>query len=149
MVLSLPWFETFNPVLSQPGRSHRTENDLQAIVDRLSAGGHGGRIFTRFAWGEYVGWSLAPRYTVFMDGRIEIIPDEVWRQYEAVTRGRADWEAILAQYDVDCLLLDASGYHHELLPLVEHSSAWHQMCQQGDAVLFVRQGTHRALARSP
>ncbi len=137
MVLSLPWLEAFNPVLARPGRAHRTETDLQLIADRLSAEG-GGRIFTRFAWGEYLGWSLAPRYTVFMDGRIEIIPDEIWLQYSAVTRGRADWEDILTNYGVNCLLLDASGYHHDLLPLVERSPAWRQVEQRGDAVLFVR-----------
>jgi hypothetical protein len=140
MILSLPWLEALNPVLSRPGRAHRTETDLQAIADQLSAGGRSGRIFTRFAWGEYLGWSLAPRYTVFMDGRIEIIPDEVWMQYGAVTRGRSDWEEILAHYGVDRLLLDTSGYHHDLLPLVEHTSAWHEVCRQGDAVLFVHCG---------
>jgi hypothetical protein len=141
MVFSVPWLEAFNPVLSRPGRAHRTETDLQAIADRLSADGHSGRIFTRFAWGEYLGWSLAPRYTVFMDGRIEIIPDEVWQQYAAVTRGRGDWQDILAHYDVDCLLLDTSGYHHDLLPLVERSPVWRMVDRQGDAVLFARQGT--------
>ena len=60
MVLSLPWFETFNPVLSQPGRSHRTENDLQAIADRLSTGGHGGRIFTRFRLGRVCRLEFGP-----------------------------------------------------------------------------------------
>ena len=142
MVLSLPWLERFNPVLTRPGRAHRTETDLQAIADYLRAEKHGGRIFTRFAWGEYLGWSLAPRYTVFMDGRIEIIPDDIWLQYSAITRGRSDWEEILAHYDVDCLVLDSSGYHHDLLPLVERSPGWRQVCRQCQAVLFVRQGTH-------
>ncbi len=143
IALSLPWLEAFNPILSRPGRAHRTEDDLQAIADHLSAEGRSGRIFTRFAWGEYIGWSLNPRYTVFMDGRIEIIPDEVWRQYSAVTRGRSDWEDILNHYEVDCLLLDTSGYHHDLLPLVEHSSVWRQVGQQGEAVLFVRRDIQR------
>jgi hypothetical protein len=138
MVLSLPVVEAFNPFLSRPGRAHRTETDLQAIADRLTAEGHGGRIFTRFAWGEYLGWSLAPRYTVFMDGRIEIIPDEVWRQYMAVARGCGDWQDILDFYDVDYLLLDAGGYHHDLLPLVERSPIWSRTAQQGDAILFAR-----------
>ncbi|HZV04106.1 MAG TPA: hypothetical protein VE999_03360 [Gemmataceae bacterium] len=138
MVLSLPWLEAFNPVLSRPERSHRTETDLQALADRLRAEGREGRIFTRFAWGEYMAWSLSPHFTVFMDGRIEIIPDEVWQQDGAVTRGRADWQEILDTYDVDYLVLDASGYHHDLLPLVESSCVWRQVCRCGDAVLFVR-----------
>jgi hypothetical protein len=149
VVLSLPWLEAFNPVLSRPGRTHRTETDLQAIADRLSADGHGGRIFTRFAWGEYLGWSLAPRYTVFMDGRIEIIPNEVWGQYTAVTRGRADGEEILDYYDVNYLVLDAGGYHHDLLPLVERSPDWQKVDRWGDAVLFVRRGTSRTPTPTP
>lgn len=139
MIFSLPWLEAVNPILSRPERSHRTEADLQALADRLRAEGQGGRIFTRFAWGEYLGWSLAPDFTIFMDGRIEIIPDEVWQQYIALTRGRADWESILDQYRVDYLLLDASGYHHDLLPLVERSPAWRLLDQHGDALLFARQ----------
>jgi hypothetical protein len=142
MFLSLPWLEHFNPVLSRPGRAHRTETDLKAIADYLRAEEQGGRIFTRFAWGEYLGWSLAPRYSVFMDGRIEIIPDNVWLQYSAVTRGRGDWQDILSHYDVDYLVLDTSGYHHDLLPLVERSPGWRQVCRQNNAVLLVRQRTH-------
>jgi hypothetical protein len=138
--LSVPWFERYNPVLSLPGRGHRTESDLQAAADHLAAGKRGGRIFTRFAWGEYLSWSLAPRYTVFMDGRIEIFPDEVWEQYSAVTRGRGDWEEILTHYGVDCLLLDTTGYHHDLLPLVrQRPSLWRQTFRQGSLVLFERQ----------
>jgi hypothetical protein len=138
MVISLPWLEAVNPVLSRPERSHRTETDLQALADRLGSEGREGRIFTRFAWGEYLGWSLTPHFTVFMDGRIEIIPDEVWRQYEAMTRGRADWQEILDGYKVNYLVLDTSGYHHDLLPLVERSRLWRQLCRCGNAILFGR-----------
>jgi hypothetical protein len=138
MTLSLPWLEAYNPILSRPERAHRTETDLQAISDRLRTEGIGGRIFTRFAWGEYLDWTLAPAYTVFMDGRLEIIPDDIWVQYSAVTRGRADWEFILSNYGVDYLLLDTSGYHHDLLPLVKQSPSWQQLDQLGDAVLFTR-----------
>jgi hypothetical protein len=115
------------------------ETDLQAVADHLAAEVPGRRLFTRFSWGEYLGWSLAGRYTVFLDGRIEIYPDEVWGEYNAVVRGRADWEEILDHYGVDCLLLDVSGYHRDLLPLVEHSPSWRRELHQGDGVLFVHQ----------
>jgi hypothetical protein len=137
MVLSLPWLESLNPMMRLPGRAHRTESDLQVVADHLAREGRG-RLFTRFAWGEYLAWAMAPRATVFMDGRIEIYPDDVWAQYGAVTRGRADWEEVLAGYGVDCLLLDTTGYHRDLLPLVERSPCWRRCLQQGDAVLYVR-----------
>ncbi len=149
VVLSLPWLERFNPVLARPGRAHRVEADLQAVSDRLAAEAPGCRVFTRFAWGEYLGWSLAGRGTVFLDGRIEIFPDLVWEQYNAVARGQAGWEGVLDGYGVDVLLLDASGYHRGLLPLVERSPAWQEVLHQGDGVLFVRAGSGHALRGSP
>jgi hypothetical protein len=116
------------------------------VADYLSENGSG-RVFTRFAWGEYAGWALAPYGSVFMDGRIEIFPDNVWVQYTAVTRGRADWEEILAGYRVDWLLLDsASGYHGQLLPLVRSSPNWREAFRSGDAVLF-RRGRENETAR--
>jgi hypothetical protein len=144
MILSLPWLERYNPVFALPGRAHRVESDLQAMADRLVAAQPAGRIFSRFSWSEYLGWTLAGHYTVFMDGRIEIFPDEVWEQYSALVRGRADWETILADYGVECLLLDGSGYHHELLPLVELSPNWRQVGQEGDVLLFARTGSQLA-----
>jgi hypothetical protein len=141
-VLSTPWFERINPVLRMPGRGHRTEEDLQAVADFLGEQGSR-RIFTRFAWGEYLGWALAPKATVFMDGRIEIFPDEVWGQYAAVTRGRSDWEEILARYDVDCLVLDASGYDGQLLPFVEQSCRWREAVRKGNAVVFLRDSSEK------
>jgi hypothetical protein len=136
-VLSLPWMERVNPVFALPGRAHRTENDLQAIVEQLPPG-QAGRIFTRFSWGEYLIWGLPPGNAVFMDGRIEIYPDEVWARYGAITRGRGDWQEVLDEHQVNYLLLDDSGYHGELLPLVERSPKWRERARQGSAVLFER-----------
>src|SRR5207247_4382120 len=36
--LSLPWFERYNPVLTLPGRGHRTQRDLQAASAHVAAG---------------------------------------------------------------------------------------------------------------
>jgi hypothetical protein len=137
VVLSVPGLEQFNPLVGTVRTSHRVESELEAVCCELSEN-DGGRIFSRFEWSEYLGWALAPRYTVFMDGRIEIFPDEVWREYAALTRGRADWQELLDRYDVDYLLLDTSGYHAELLPQVERSPSWEPVFQAGDAVLFAR-----------
>jgi hypothetical protein len=143
MVLSVPSLERFNPVFAMPGRAHRTEDDLQAVADHLAASDPQGRVFTCFEWGEYLGWSRGPQTKVFMDGRIEIFPDEVWQEYSAVTRGRADWQEILDRYGVNCLVLDTSGYHHELLPQVRRSSEWKETLKQGDAVVFERKTGER------
>jgi hypothetical protein len=135
-VISLPWMDQYNPLMGTIRNAHRTESDLHAIATTLQQE-PAGRIFSRFEWGEYFGWSLAPKNKVFMDGRIEIYPDSVWLQYCAITGGRADWEKILDQYHVNYLILDKS-YHFDLLPLVEQSPLWKQVKQSGDAILFQR-----------
>jgi hypothetical protein len=138
-VLSLPWLERYNPVLAALDRTGRPESQLEAAAERLRERRPNGRIFSRFEWGEYLGWSLAPDYKVFMDGRIEIYSDRVWGEYSAVTRGRADWQDILDGYGVDCLLLDtAGGYHAELLPQVERSPEWERAFESGRVVVFLR-----------
>jgi hypothetical protein len=143
MVLSAPALEAYSPVRLLPGRDRRTEDDLQAVADYLAAGGRGGRLFTRFAWAEYLGWALAPRWTVFMDGRIEIIPDHVWADYSALTRGRADWQELLDRYGVDGLVLDAhSGYDAGLLAQVRRSPRWRPVLEVGDAAVFERVTGH-------
>jgi hypothetical protein len=125
------------PLLGLIRPAHRDETDLEAVARTLPDRA-GGRVFSRFEWGEYLGWSLEPRgYTVFMDGRIEIFPDDVWNEYSAITRGRADWEEILDRYEVDTLLLDSS-YHTDLLPQVEHSPDWKWAGASGKAVLYLR-----------
>jgi hypothetical protein len=145
-VASLPWFAAYNPALIATHRNHRTEEDLEQIAAHLRDQGEGERVFCRFEWGEYIGWALAPRHKIFVDGRIEIFPDEVWNDFTAITRGRGDWEKILDRYGVDCLLLDGSGFHGDLLPQVQRSSEWIQVCSAGDAVLFMRKPAENKLA---
>jgi hypothetical protein len=138
-VFSLPWLERWNPVLTTLHHTERREAQLQAAADRLRERRPAGRIFSRFEWGEYLGWSLAPDYKVFMDGRIEIYSDRVWGDYSAITRGRADWQQVLDGYGVDCLLLDtAGGYHADLLPLVERSPEWERAFETDRVVVFLR-----------
>jgi hypothetical protein len=137
VAFSVPGWNRYNPLVGTVRSAHRPEDDLAQVCKQLAEHGSG-RIFSRFEWSEYLGWSLAPRYTVFMDGRIEIFPDEVWREYSALTRGRADWQELLDRYHVDFLLLDTAGYHVELLPQVERSPAWEPIYQAGDGVLFAR-----------
>jgi hypothetical protein len=144
--LGTPGLAAYNP-LRRP--APRLESELEAVAEQVAAHPGSGRVFCRFEWGEYLGWALSPRGTVFMDGRIEIYPDDVWAAYAAVTSGRANWEAILDSYGVDLLVLDAA-YHAGtgLLPQVERSVGWQRLCQTPHAVLFVRKPTAHAVSRS-
>src|SRR5262245_18025697 len=151
MVLSAPLLEQFNPLLGTLRSNHRDEDDLARAAEKLVepvSPDATRRIFSRFEWGEYLGWALRPAgYTIFMDARIEIYPDDVWDEYSAVTQGRADWEAILDAHQVDCLLLDSTYHGKGLLPLVKQSPHWREVCQEGKAVLFLRRDTSAVAGR--
>lgn len=138
MVLSLPGLQRFNPLfLMRPADATTAEiHEAQAF---LAQHFDNGRVFSRFEWGEYLSWAAHPRFQVFMDGRIEIYPDDVWQAYAAVTRGQSGWATILDDYHIDALLLDAD-YHRRmgLLEQVERSPHWQRQHQVGNAMLFFR-----------
>lgn len=136
-IFSVPGLRAYNPLLMFRS-TDRVEHDLDAVLARLTTDKPTGRIYTRFEWGEYVTWAGAPRYTVFMDGRIEIYPDNVWKEYEAVTIGR-DWVPVLDAYQVDALILDTDyPAQTRLLAEVERSPGWTRVFQARSAVLYLR-----------
>jgi len=136
-IFSVPGLQAFNPLLAfRP--QEKIEDELEAVLGELNKDKSQGRIFTRFEWGEYLAWAAHPNFSVFMDGRIEIFPDKVWNEYEAVTTGQ-DWEKILDAYEVNTLILDRD-YHERtgLLAKVKQSSFWLPMIEGKNAILFVR-----------
>jgi hypothetical protein len=142
VVFSLPGLDRLNPLLGSARRGQRIEEDLEAVQRHLAATAPPGNVYSHFEWGEYLSWSAAPRYRIFMDGRIEIYPEDVWQQYTAVTSGSSGWDDILNHYRVDYLILDAD-YHGQtgLLERVAESPAWQRTFQSRSAVLFVRKAS--------
>jgi hypothetical protein len=112
----------------------RPETHLAAIADWLRAEpGPARRMFCSLELGEYDG------FRVFMDGRIEIIPDPIWADYWAIYHARGDWPELLARYDVDFLVLDASDPTQAvgLLPLARQAG-WRELARSGAVVLLGR-----------
>jgi hypothetical protein len=137
-LFSVPGWQRFNPLaLIRPADPTTAEvHEAQALLAREF---EQGRVFSRFEWGEYLSWAAHPRFTVFMDGRIEIYPNEIWQAYATVTCGQPGWSEILDAYHVDALLLD-SEYHERtgLLPKIEQSHSWQRTHQVGKAIVFTR-----------
>jgi hypothetical protein len=125
-VLSCPWLSRYNPLLGAGRQGARSvEQDLERVAYLIHDHGQNGRIFSRFEWGAYLNCALGPSYPVFMDGRIDIYPDDIWSEYADLTAGRSEWQQILDRYQVDYLVLDPT-YHAEsgLLSQVEKSHDW-------------------------
>jgi hypothetical protein len=138
MILSLPSFERWSP-FGLIKSTHRLEDDLEQIAQRLKRESTGGRVFTRFEWSEYLTWALGPGFPVFMDGRIEIFPDEVWEDYSLITSGAPECrELLVKKYHVDYLLLDLGPYHARLAPVVENDPGWQQVGEPAGPVLLYR-----------
>jgi hypothetical protein len=139
-VLSLPGLHRFNPLLAlrpaDPTLAHVQES-LTVLKRELD----GANVFTKFEWGEYLGWAAVPDFKIFMDGRIEIYPDDVWQAYATVTQAQAGWQEILDSHKVEALLLDAD-YHGRtgLYAAVEQSPRWRPVDRRGEVALFVRHG---------
>jgi len=142
-VLSLPCLEKFNPIFAKIRSAHRIESDLDAICrstgfQPVALGGSQVRvIFARLEWGQYLDWKLGPQGRIFIDGHIELVSDQTWRDYCRITSGMPRWEELLDQYRVDCLVLDRN-YHSALLSQLKHAAQWTETCRAGDAILVVR-----------
>lgn len=154
-VLSLPWLESYNPVMKHLRTTHRLESDLQAVAEKLPAGPERmasrdgtpdpapaagearARVFTRMEWANYLNWAAPDRSAVFVEGHVELYPDATWRRYLTVTRGRPGWNTVLDESAVDYLLLDAT-YHAALVERVKRSGGWSQRAAAGPAILFER-----------
>jgi hypothetical protein len=137
--ISLPSLEKHNPVFGTLRPSARVESNLQVVLDGLqpvrSAQAH---VFTRLEWGEYVDWAgRARRVSPFMDGRIEIYGDDLWREYHVVSAAGEGWQSILNAHDVDYLLLDQSQ-HARLISRVVASGDWLPLARAGPAILYGR-----------
>src|SRR5208282_2248516 len=100
----------------------------------------GVRIYSSYEWGEFLSWCQWNDSRVFMDGRIEIYPNAVWDDYWAVHNVRVDWQVILDKYAVDYLVLDTTGFHKDLLQMLEKSDTpyWHEVFRRGSVIIFAR-----------
>lgn len=138
VVFSLPGLDRFNPLLGPTRRGQRVEEDLDSIQHHLAEARAPGNVYSHFEWGEYLCWA-APGHKIFMDGRIEIYPDDVWEKYSTITFGRDCWQQILDDYRVDYLVLDAD-YHGPtgLLERVARSPHWQHVATSHSALLFKR-----------
>jgi hypothetical protein len=150
-VVSVPGLERYNPLLGFRPRERAVENALEAAHQRVAARVGSGRVFSRFEWGEYLSWAGAPAFPVYMDGRIEIIPDDIWERYIRLTRGEDGWQKVLDDYQVDYLVLDAE-YHRAngLLTRVEQSAGWQRLWQgEAGVVVFERLPSPAVAATHP
>ena len=89
--LMLPWHSQPDPLSgAAPQLTDAPEHLVEATAKAIPAGGH---VFVTEAWGSWFEFALPDR-PLFVDPRIEIFPDRIWKEYDDVMSGRQGWQGI-------------------------------------------------------
>jgi hypothetical protein len=127
VILLLPWFRGSSVQIfltaAPPG--------LTGAVQRLPAGS---RLMVHQPWGSWFEFAV-PNDFVFVDSRIEIIPEDVWKDYGQVGFAGADWREVLDSQQVDAIVAEKDW---PLLDDLENDPAWRSIYEDADGELFVR-----------
>jgi hypothetical protein len=92
------------------------------------------RIFTSDTWGGYLIYCRYPE-KVFLDGRSDFYGPAFEAKYAAIAGARYNWEANLAAYKVDTLLLPVDS---PLSSTLKGSGHWQAVYDDGMAIVFRR-----------
>jgi hypothetical protein len=94
------------------------------------------RVFCEdFAWCS-IFLGRQPAAAVFMDGRSDPYPLAVWNAYWRVLHGNVGWDAVLARYRVDAVLVRPDGALESLLRT--QPRLWRMIASDGVSRLYVR-----------
>jgi hypothetical protein len=94
-------------------------------------------MFNNQSWGGYLEWADWPRHRVFVDGRFELHPTQVWLDYLQVVFPGAGWRALLDRYDISYLVLSTSE-QRDLIADLRVDAGWRLDYEDDQAVLFSR-----------
>jgi hypothetical protein len=97
----------------------------------------GNRIFNPQPWGSWFEFAL-PDTLVAIDSRIELFPASVWDDYARVSAGVEGWEAILAGWDADYVVID--GADPAFMARLA-SAGWRQVVAGETGSIWGRSGT--------
>jgi len=135
-LVSLPWFRSSIPIRGKY-RSLITSDTPTESINFLMEDQPEGRVFNDMAFGSYMIWAAQPEYQVFADPRIELFPEEIWNDYQAISRTAPGWQAKLDQFEVGTLVLNPE-VQVALAKEATKSKAWHLVYQDQTAQIFQR-----------
>jgi hypothetical protein len=92
------------------------------------------RIFNLW-WGSWFELSL-PESKPFIDARLELFSDDVWRDYGRITTADPSWDEILASWEVDAVVIPR-GWDQPLFDALDASDGWVLLYEDEDGFVFV------------
>jgi hypothetical protein len=126
ILILLPWWRPNDLLSTAP------MGVTQAVIDHVPAGS---RMFVHQPWGSWFEYATPDRL-VYVDSRIEIIPQDVWDRYGQVGFAGADWRKVLDEVRPDAIVAAADW---DLLPDLKADTAeWTEVYEDDDGAVFVR-----------
>jgi hypothetical protein len=95
----------------------------------------GTRTLVHQPWGSWFEFAL-PDIPVFVDSRIEIVPEDIWHDYGEVGFAGSDWKAVLEKWKVQAIVADADWELYQTLK--DDHDEWRMLYEDADGALFVR-----------
>jgi len=136
-LITLPWFKEQLPMPEAKGGLISRETPIQA-TEFLLENRPPGNLFHAMSFGSYLIWATQPEYRVFVDGRIELYPQDVWLDYLEISNAVGDWEEKLEAYGVHTLLISWSE-QAGLVNAALASDRWVLVFEDNTALIFVSQ----------
>jgi hypothetical protein len=134
VLISLPWFKERLPFPQAKAGLISMETPVEAtnfILDTHPPG----NIFHAISFGSYLIWAAYPEYRVFVDGRIELYPAEVWQDYLEISNAKGDWDSLLQQYGINVLMLSPNE-QAVLVTAILGSANWELVYEDQAALVF-------------
>jgi hypothetical protein len=138
-VVSLPWFKASLPLLPADKRGLMTPDMPVGVAQYLQthAPPSSGVLFNDQHWGGYLEWATWPTHQVFVDGRIELHPTQVWLDYLSIVFPSARWRQLVDQYGIGSMVLSKSD-ERDLVADLRRDPGWHLDYEDDQAVVFSR-----------
>jgi len=134
VALAFPWSLVGKPSDAPGSRVTHAPPGITADLQRVLRPGE--RVFNAQEWGSWFEFAL-PRNPSFVDSRIEIFPDSVWRDYNNVSAGKQGWQAILNRWNVGAVVLSRTQ-QPSLIPFISRDPGWRLQYRNSDGLVFVR-----------
>ena len=128
IVALLPWWRGTGP-------GTHVEGAPLGVTRALERLGPETRIFSYQPWGSWFIYALRED-RVFVDSRIEIVPESVWQDYFQVAFARARWKEALVTWGPDAVVADNDEWA-EIIELLGEDRTWRLYYEDDEGTIFV------------
>jgi hypothetical protein len=135
VALGLPWLRAAGPGEPESLLDHAPHGITASLASVLQPGD---RMFNPQLWGSWFEFRF-PDNPILVDSRIEVFDSSVWDGYDRVSGAGAGWQAILDQWRID-VVVASRRQQGSLIPVIRGDPAWRLVHEDGDGLVFVRNG---------